>query len=79
MRSSSHHNKHSITRQEIRCAADAIPIGWSEKYYEYTNRIEQAFKAHLGDKYVITTSNCMGHLQIGIDCVVQIDDRRFRS
>lgn len=56
----------SITEPEIRYATDAAANGWGEKCYEYINHFEQAFKAHLGVKYAITTSSRPGALHMGM-------------
>ncbi len=61
-----HYTKPSITDLEIRYAADAAAYGWGEKCYEYINRFEDAFKAHLGTAYAIATSSCTGALHMGM-------------
>lgn len=61
-----HYTKPSITELEIRYATDAAANGWGEKCYEYINRFEEAFKAHLGVKYAIATSSCTGALHMGM-------------
>lgn len=61
-----HYTKPSITELEIRYATDAATNGWGEKCYEYINRFEEAFKAHLGAKYAIATSSCTGALHMGM-------------
>jgi len=66
MTSRIHYTKPSITELEIRYAADAAANGWGEKCYEYINRFEEAFKAHLGVKYAIATSSCTGALHMGM-------------
>jgi perosamine synthetase len=60
------YTKPSITELEVRYATDAATNGWGEKCYEYINRFEQAFKAHLGVKYAIATSSCTGALHMGL-------------
>ncbi|MBT9099536.1 DegT/DnrJ/EryC1/StrS family aminotransferase [Methylovulum psychrotolerans] len=61
-----HYTKPSITELEVRYATDAAANGWGEKCYEYINRFEEAFKAHLGVKYAIATSSCTGALHMGM-------------
>ena len=61
-----HYTKPSITELEIRYATDAAANGWGDKCYEYINRFEDAFKAHLGVKYGIATSSCTGALHMGM-------------
>ena len=60
------YTKPSITELEVRYATDAAANGWGEKCYEYINRFEAAFKAHLGVKYAIATSSCTGALHMGM-------------
>ena len=61
-----HYTKPSITELEVRYATDAAANGWGEKCYEYINRFEEAFKAHLGVKFAIATSSCTGALHMGM-------------
>lgn len=61
-----HYTKPSITELEVRYATDAAANGWGEKCYEYINRFEEAFKAHLGVKYAIATSSCTGALHMSM-------------
>lgn len=61
-----YYTKPSITELEIRYATDAATNGWGDKCYEYINRFEDAFKAHLGVKYAIATSSCTGALHMGM-------------
>lgn len=61
-----HYTKPSITELEIRYATDAVTHGWGERCYEYINRFEQAFKAHLGVQYAIATSSATGALHMGM-------------
>lgn len=61
-----HYTKPSITELEVRYATDAAANGWGEKCYDYINRFEEAFKAHLGVKYAIATSSCTGALHMGM-------------
>lgn len=61
-----HYTKPSITELEIRYANDAVTNGWGERCYEYIERFEQAFKAHLGVKHAIATSSCTGALHMGM-------------
>lgn len=61
-----YYTKPSITDLEVRYATDAAANGWGEKCYEYINRFEEAFKAHLGVKYAVATSSCTGALHMGM-------------
>lgn len=61
-----YYTKPSITELEVRYATDAAANGWGDKCYEYINRFEEAFKAHLGVKYAIATSSCTGALHMGM-------------
>ena len=60
------YTKPSITELEIRYATDAAANGWGDKCYEYINRFEELFKAHLGVRYAIATSSCTGALHMGM-------------
>jgi perosamine synthetase len=60
------YTKPSITEKEVEYAADAARHGWGDKCYEYINRFEDAFKAHLDVKYAIATSSCTGALHMGM-------------
>jgi perosamine synthetase len=60
------YTKPSITELEVRYATDAAANGWGERCYDYINRFEAAFKAHLGASYAIATSSCTGALHMGM-------------
>src|SRR5712671_6282121 len=60
------YTKPSITALEVRYATDAAANGWGERCYDYINRFEVAFKAHLGTSYAIATSSCTGALHMGM-------------
>lgn len=60
------YTKPSIGPLEIRYATDAAANGWGDKCYEYLQRFEDAFKAHLGVKYAVATSSCTGALHMGL-------------
>ena len=60
------YTKPSITELETRYAADAAAHGWGERCYEYLNRFEKDFAAHLGVKHAIATSSCTGALHLGM-------------
>ncbi|MEY9728262.1 perosamine synthetase [Bradyrhizobium yuanmingense] len=60
------YTKPSITELEVRYATDAAANGWGERCYDYINRFEAAFRAHLGTSYAITTSSCTGALHMGM-------------
>jgi perosamine synthetase len=66
MNSRIYYTKPSITEKEEAYAADAARNGWGERCYEYINRFEESFKAHLGVKYAIATSSCTGALHMGL-------------
>lgn len=61
-----YYTKPSITELEIRYATDAATNGWGERCYDYINRFERDFKAHLGVDYAIATSSCTGALHMGL-------------
>ncbi len=61
-----YYTKPSITALEVRYATDAAANGWGEHCYDYIDRFETAFKAHLGVKYAIATSSCTGALHMGL-------------
>jgi perosamine synthetase len=56
----------SIGALEQRYAADAVANGWGPHCYDYLERFEQAFAAHLGVPHVIATSSCTGALHMGL-------------
>lgn len=60
------YTKPSITDLEVRYATDAATNGWGERCYEYIDRFEQAFAAHLGVEHAIATSSCTGALHMGM-------------
>ena len=60
------YTKPSITDLETHYAADAAAHGWGERCYEYLNRFEKGFAAHLGAKHAIATSSCTGALHLGM-------------
>jgi perosamine synthetase len=61
-----YYTKPSITELEVEYATDAALNGWGDRCYEYINRFEEAFKAHLGVNYAIATSSCTGALHMGM-------------
>ena len=61
-----YYTKPSITELEVTYATDAARNGWGDRCYEYINRFEAAFKAHLGVKHAIATSSCTGALHMGL-------------
>lgn len=60
------YTKPSISELEVEYATDAARNGWGERCYEYINRFEDAFKAHLGVRYAVATSSCTGALHLGL-------------
>lgn len=60
------YTKPSITELEVAYATDAARNGWGDRCYEYINRFEESFRAHLGVKYAIATSSCTGALHMGL-------------
>jgi perosamine synthetase len=60
------YTKPSITDREVAYAADAARNGWGDHCYDYINRFESLFKAHLGVKHAIATSSCTGALHMGL-------------
>lgn len=61
-----YYTKPSITELEIQYATDAARNGWGDKCYEYIERFESLFKAHLGVGYAIATSSCTGAMHMGL-------------
>ena len=66
MKTPIYYTKPSITALETHYAADAAANGWGEHCYDYINRFEATFKAHLGVNYAIATSSCTGALHMGL-------------
>ena len=60
------YTKPSITELEIQYATDAAANGWGDRCYDYINRFEEGFKAHLGVTHAIATSSCTGALHMGM-------------
>lgn len=60
------YTKPSITEHEVAYATDAARNGWGAQCYDYINRFEAAFAAHLGVSHTIATSSCTGALQMGL-------------
>lgn len=60
------YTKPSITAREVEYATDAAQNGWGERCYDYIQKFEAAFAAHLGVKHVIATSSCTGALHMGM-------------
>jgi len=50
-----YYTKPSITELEVEYATDAARHGWGDRFYEYINHFEEAFKTHLGAKYAIAS------------------------
>ncbi|WP_082963784.1 DegT/DnrJ/EryC1/StrS family aminotransferase [Mycobacterium sp. 852002-51961_SCH5331710] len=63
------YTKPSITELEVRYASDAAANGWGERCYEYIERFEDLFKAHIGVTYAIATSSCTGALHMGMSAL----------
>lgn len=63
------YTKPSITELETRYAADAAQNGWGSRCYDYINRFEGAFKAHIGRQFAIATSSCTGALHMGLSAL----------
>ena len=61
-----YYTKPSITELEIRYATDAATHGWGERCYEYIDRFERQFCAHLGVRHAIATSSGTGALHLGM-------------
>ena len=61
--------KPSITDLEVELAADAVVNGWGDHCYDYINKFEQLFKAHLEVEFAIATSSCTGALHMGLSAL----------
>ncbi|TMV13509.1 DegT/DnrJ/EryC1/StrS family aminotransferase [Arenibacterium halophilum] len=59
----------SITDLEVDYATDAARNGWGAQCYDYINRFEAGFAAHLGVPHVIATSSCTGALHMGLSAL----------
>jgi perosamine synthetase len=60
------YTKPSITEREVAYATDAARNGWGAHCYDYIERFEAAFAAHLGVRHAIATSCCTGALHMGL-------------
>ncbi|MDB4945197.1 MAG: rfbE [Labilithrix sp.] len=60
------YTKPSITDLEVSYATDATRNGWGERCYEYIQRFEKAFAAHLDTTFAVATSSCTGALHMGL-------------
>ena len=69
MKTRIHYTRPSITDLEVKYATDAAANGWGDQCYDYINRFEKAFAAHLGVEFAIATSSCTGAMQIGMAAV----------
>ncbi len=66
MQNKIYYTKPSITNLEVELARDAALNGWGESCYEYIDKFQEAFKAHIGAKHAIATSSCTGALHMGL-------------
>jgi perosamine synthetase len=60
------YTKPSITELEVSYATDAARNGWGAQCYDYLNRLERDFAAHVGVRHAIATSSCTGALHLGL-------------
>ena len=60
------YTKPSITELEVSYATDAARNGWGAQCYDYLNRLEREFAAHVGVRHAIATSSCTGALHLGL-------------
>lgn len=60
------YTKPSITELEVEYATDAARNGWGKHCYDYINRLESNFAAHLGVSHAIATSSCTGAMHMGL-------------
>lgn len=63
------YTKPSITDREVGYATDAARNGWGPNCYDYINRFEAAFGAHLGVEFAYATSSCTGALHLGMSAL----------
>lgn len=61
-----HYTRPSITELEVEYVTDAARHGWGERCYEYIQRFETGFRAHLGVRHAIATSSCTGAMHMGL-------------
>ncbi|OLP53210.1 glutamine--scyllo-inositol aminotransferase [Rhizobium rhizosphaerae] len=60
------YTKPSIGALEVAYAGDAAAHGWGDRCYEYIQRFEAGFAAHLGVSHAIATSSCTGAMHMGL-------------
>lgn len=60
------YTKPSVSEHEVAYATDAARNGWGAKCYEYIDRFEAAFAAHLDVPHAIATSSCTGAMHMGL-------------
>ncbi len=60
------YTKPSITALEKTYAADAVANGWGEHCYDWLNKFEKDFAAHIGSSHAIATSSCTGAIHMGL-------------
>lgn len=63
------YTKPSVTELEVSYATDAARNGWGERCYEYIERFEAGFRAHLPVKHAIATASCTGALHMGMSAL----------
>lgn len=63
------YTKPSITELEISFVDDAMRNGWGLRCYEYIERFEAEFSAHLGVNHAVATSSCTGALHLGLSAI----------
>jgi perosamine synthetase len=56
----------SITDEDVALVTDAARNGWGARCYDYIDRFEEGFAAHIGVTYAIATSSCTGALHMGL-------------
>lgn len=60
------YTKPSIAGREVQFAADAAANGWGANCYDYINRLEDAFRRHIGTNFAVATSSATGALHLGL-------------
>lgn len=60
------YTKPSITDHEVAYATDAAAHGWGARCYEYIQRFEAGFAAHIGVPHAIATASCTGAMHMGL-------------
>lgn len=64
-----YYTKPSITSLEVEYATEAAATGWGDRCYEWIEKFETMFKAHMGVQYAHATSSCTGATHLGLKAI----------